>query len=243
MFLKSLLLSVSLLIHPLTSANAASNLNNKWVYDKDYFRVTSVEKTETALTEEDQKRVQFLGSQRLLQIQNDSAVNPTLTEASLSLDVILNMGKKIWQVIVDGKPVVNSNTSRANALPQGAKSWLQLANWSDPEAHRYDITYKNMYGAAVVKYAFLVTYSYGGSVNGKGKYLSEVGFTNSELSVAWMYNFNATSEVVRVVNVGTVDEPIAGMELNLNWTIKTPLQEQQSTSSYYVRGDGVFKAL
>jgi len=42
----------------------------------------------------------FLRSQQ----QQEAADDFTLKEADVTLDVILNMGKKIWKVIVDGKP-------------------------------------------------------------------------------------------------------------------------------------------
>jgi len=139
-------------------------------------------------------------------------------------------------------PVVSLSTSRADAVPQGINSWLQLANWSDPEAHKYEITYKNLYGMEVVKYAFLVTYSYGGNVNGKGKYLSEVGFNNFQFKCSLDVQLQRHSEVVRVVNVGTSEDPLQVWSINLNWIVKTPIQEQHSTTHFIVRGDGSFKS-
>ncbi len=164
-------------------------------------------------------------------------------EASVILDQIIAMGKKIWDIVEAGKPVVNITTDRASALPQGSKSWAQYENWSNPASSVYKVTYSNGFGMDVVTFSFRVVYTYGGQLNGKGKFLANVTVIPKDTSVAWGYTFNASTSIPEVVNVGTKVNPIAGMELDVNWVVKTAVKESRDSAAYFIRGDGKIAGL
>lgn len=163
-----------------------------------------------------------------------------IDEAEIILDKIINMGKKIWAIVEANKPVVNVTTDTANAVPEGTKGWQSLQGWQAPKSKLFRITYENLYGMDVVDFQFRVLYTFGGNVNGKGRYLTNVTMVPANLDVSWGYTFNATGNVPSVTNAGTSAEPVAAMELLMKWSVDTVLKHSESTASFYVRGDGQF---
>lgn len=161
-------------------------------------------------------------------------------EADLILDKIINMGKKVWAIVEAGKPVVNMTTNVASAVPQGLSRWDQLGGWEIPKARVYRAVYKNGYGASVVEFKYRVIYTYGGNVGGKGRYLTQVTVVPDTLNVAWGYTFNAEVTVPSVVNMGNSTDPMAGMELMVHWKVDTVMKHSESSTSYFVKGDGSF---
>lgn len=166
-----------------------------------------------------------------------------LNEASLVLDQIINLGKKIWDVIAANKPVANFQTDTANALPRGATGWEILQGWQVPASRLYHYTYENGFGMNVVDFKFRVLYSFGGNVNGKGHYLANVTVVPADLSVAWGYTFNAQATVPSVLNAGTSADPVAAVQMLVSWKIDTIIKHEESTESFDVRGNGMFTDL
>lgn len=154
------------------------------------------------------------------------------------VDKIINLGKKIFAVIDKGRPVVNIKTDVANALPAGVRCWTDLAGWNIPASKVFHVTYKNVYGVSVVDYSYRITYTAGGNLNGIGKYLTNVTVQPANVSVAWGFNLDAKAVIASVFNVGEDRRnPIAAMQMDIEWTVKTPLQHNQMTRTYYIDGN------
>lgn len=163
-----------------------------------------------------------------------------LTDEEIKISEIINLGKKIWDVIVKNRPVVNVKNFSASAVPQGITAWQQLEGWQTPKTKTYQVTYKNLYGMNVVDFKFRVLYTTGGSYQGQGKYIARVTIIPADLSVAWGYTFNANVEVPSVLNTGTKENPIAGAEVQLHWSVDTVVKHIQSTVNFFVKGNGTF---
>lgn len=162
-----------------------------------------------------------------------------IADLIVNWDQIVAMGEKIWKVIEANKPVVNIKTPTISALPRGLTCWADLEQWQAPKTATYEVKYKNGFGMEVVKFRFRLHYTYGGGRAGKGKYLANVAVMPAELNVIWGYTFNAEVEVGQAVNLGTSDSPVAGLELNMKWQVKTVVKEINSSYHYFVQGDGV----
>lgn len=160
----------------------------------------------------------------------------------LVLDQIVNIAQKIWKIIEENKPIVDVKTQYAVAVPQGTTNWAQLAGWRPPRGDVYQLVAKNGYGAQVVKVRYQVLRTYGGSVGGKGRYLTGVTVEPLLVEVAWKYKLTLRAEVPEssVVNAGTHEDPVAAMLVKLFWRIETPIKDSQGQGVYYVTGDGGF---
>lgn len=222
-----------------------SNTVHAEVKSSPYYQIKSFSIHEEPVNQESMMAVRKnIQEQQQLRIQGlDDKLNPgdilnPVKEADATLDVIINMGAKIWKIFEASTPVVNLSTKRANALPRDATDWRDMSNWSDVEGRQYSIEYKNGFNMTVVKFSVLMTYTHSGQFKGKGKYLSDVGFLINEYWVAPLYTLEGESEVVRVQNVGKADDAIAAMELNMVWRVSTVLVKSQNAVNYFVRGDG-----
>ncbi len=166
-----------------------------------------------------------------------------LTGLDLALDQIINMGKKIWTLVEANRPVVNLNFDSANAFPLGVQDANDLEGWKTPFARAYRTTYENLYGVTVVDYTYQVMYTYGGTLNGFGRYIANAQIVPANLHVSWGYTFNASAKVQIVTNSGTKDNPVASMQLSQHWGLDTAISHEENTNTFYMTGAGEFKDL
>lgn len=173
-----------------------------------------------------------------------SQIGATVDAANVVLDKVVNLGKKIWDLIEQGKPVVNMKTDSANALPTGVRSMNDLAGWQAPKYKVYNVNYSNVYGINVVSFTYRVMFISGGSVNGKGQYVGYAAAEPLDVNVLWGFHFNVQASVPQVYFMGTKDSPVAAMNLSIKWTVDPILgiQHQEVTQNYLVTGAGVFQA-
>lgn len=160
-----------------------------------------------------------------------------------TIDRIVNLAKKIFDIIKENKPVVDITTAYANAVPDGISHWSQLQGWSQPATATYGFYAKNGYGVKVVdvKYQFIRQHS--GNYKGKGKFLNSVTVQPLSVTVAWGYKFTMKFEAPTVANVGTSEDPVASMLARLNWAIDTVIKHEEGTSVYYLEGNGAFREI
>jgi len=173
--------------------------------------------------------------------------NP-LGEASQTVDLldkIVNLAQKIFNIIEKNQPVVNVTTNYANAVPYGTSHWTQLQGWSRPATKRYAFSMKNGYGSEVVKVTYQVHYTHNGNFQGKGKFLTGVTVEPLNIETAWGYKVSLVSEVPdsTIANVGTSEDPIASMQVQLKWNVHTVIKDITSKAVYYVQGDGLLQEI
>lgn len=159
------------------------------------------------------------------------------------LDQIINTGQKIWKIIADNHPVVDVKTQYATALPKGLTGWQDMAGWQPPKGTIYVLSAKNAYGMNMINVRYQVLRTYGGNYNGTGKYLTAVTVEPLLVEVGWGYHFTMEASVPdsSVVNVGTTQNPVAGMMATLGWHISTSIKDSQGQGLYFLQGDGGFR--
>ncbi|WP_413288509.1 hypothetical protein [Bdellovibrio sp. HCB337] len=166
-----------------------------------------------------------------------------LDQAEVIIDQVINLGKKIWAVVETGRPVVNVQAYTANALPKGVQCWSDLSGWQIPQSKVYRVQYENAYGMKVVDFAYRVTFTAGGSVNGQGKYITNATIMPADVNVSWGFTFNASAEVPSVFNTGSKEDPVAGMQLLMKWSVDTVMNHVEQAETFYIGGDNTLKHL
>jgi len=166
-------------------------------------------------------------------------------EPGINLGEIINIAQKVWAVIEKNKPVVDVKTQYATALPAGLTHWDNLSGWKTPKGTVYGFYAKNAYGVKVIDVEYQVLRTYGGSYKGKGQYLTAVTIEPLKVDVAWGYKFSLNVEIPdsSVVNVGTSEDPIAGLMATVHWQISTVVKDSQGKSLYYLQGNGLMNEL
>lgn len=165
-------------------------------------------------------------------------IDSTIGKVDLIVDKIINIGQKIWNVVEKGRPVANYSSVSANALPENATRWDQLESWNIPKSKVVNVVYKNVYGIEVIRFTYRIILLYGGSVGGVGKYIGYANVEPLEMTTAYMYTFNVKAAVEAVYNMGTKNNPLAGMLLNISWTVDTVLKKSTMTHTYALDGLG-----
>lgn len=166
-----------------------------------------------------------------------------IDQVDMIVDKIINIGKKVWAVIEAGRPVVNYKTDVATALPEGARCWADLQQWSMPDTKLYGVSMYNGFGSEVVKFVYRVNYLAGGTADGVGKYIGYATTSPKDLYVAWGFNFNATASIPTVYNMGTRQDPLAGMQFTMHYTVKNVMNHIEQAQVYAIDGNGTFKQL
>jgi hypothetical protein len=159
-----------------------------------------------------------------------------------TIDKIVNLGQKVWEIIEKNQPVVNINVNYANAVPYGIQHWTQLQGWSKPKTATYSFVARNFFGIKVVKVTYQLEFRYNGNYQGKGKFLTGVTIEPISVETVSGYNVSLSAEVPdsTIANVGTHEDPIASMQVQLKWTIHTKFKDTQQKAIYYVQGDGEY---
>jgi hypothetical protein len=156
-----------------------------------------------------------------------------------SITAWVTLGKKVWEIVVANKPVVNVSTQKVSVLPQAQTDWRMMSNWSPrPFAKTYVIEARNGYGASVIKHAYTVAFNYGGKFNGKGAFLANATIIPSQVEVAWGYKLNSKVQVGEAVNTGDLDSPIPGVNLELQYKIDTVIKHSSGRDNFFVMGNG-----
>lgn len=220
--------------------------------DKAYFQIKKVSVSEVTDLYSGQDSAHAMAGQAVLDDEcntpalpmlisrtGDSQVkglNP-LDELQVWVDQIINLGKKIWTIVEAGKPVYSTKMDAASALPRGVRCWTDMAGWSAPQSKIYRIRYENTYGADVVDFTYRVMFTANGNIDGVGKYIMNATFVPANIRVGWGFKFDANAQVAAVFNQGTKQDPVAGIQMNLQWRVDSPVTHEESTDSFFMTGD------
>lgn len=225
--LKSLIIAPFLLSLLLSNSFAATLEKNDPAYLIDSVTVTEVEPLTVSPTAE-------------------LPTNP-LGEVIAVIDSLIALGKKIWPIIEAGRPVINNKLIPAiSILPhiEGENPTLNnMSNWSVPKVRSYRVSFKNGWGSEVVGFTYTLYWQYNGAYKGVGKYVTNLKVQASEIYTAWGFNFDATSELIGISNVGGAEAPVASGIIQVAYTVKGMMNEVRSAQSFYVDGDGNFQVL
>ena len=155
---------------------------------------------------------------------------------------LVALGEEVYRLIVKGKPNTTVAYTPISVLPNNgndlAVNILDTEFWSMPKATKYKVSAKNVYGMEVASFTFNVLFSYGGSYNGKGKYITSAQIIPEAVSSKWGYDVSATMKLSGVQNYGSVEDPIAGAILQVNYTIDSMLSSIDNTISIGISGRG-----
>lgn len=159
------------------------------------------------------------------------------------LNDIVSIGKQVWELVKTGKPVVDVKRDEIAVLPLRVECWRHLEGWQNPVVKAYRTRIKNLYGMTVVEFTFKVISYPGGSYRGTGKYLARVSVVPVSTYVAPWWEFNASVRVPGVFNYGTVEDPVASVEVEISQSIRTILTHLDQVDNFLIKGNGEILAL
>lgn len=161
----------------------------------------------------------------------------------LSAKEIVVIGELVWEIIKQGEPVLNFESERMSVLPKQAQSSFDLSHWMPPRGDVYKVVYENMFGFEMISFSYRLVFTPGGQFNGTGLFLSNVAIEPMDVDVTWGYDLNAKFEAMDVVNLNSAEDPVAGLELKLTWSIESLVQKTLHQTSFFIQGDGYWQPL
>lgn len=159
---------------------------------------------------------------------------------------LVALGESIYTLVNKGRPNVTTSYAPISVIPKENGSYVDIMDtegWKLPSKRTYKITYENLYGMDVVTFRYSVIFSYGGSYNNKGAYITAAQIVPESVSVSWGYDFDATMKLSGIQNHGTKAYPIAGAVMQMQYTVSTILKSDKTVDSYHVTGHGGFREL
>ncbi len=159
---------------------------------------------------------------------------------------LVALGEDIYRLVSKGKPNVSTTYDPISVIPKvdgKAVDILDTESWSMPTKRTYTTTLKNVYNIAVVTFRYSIIYSYNGSYNGAGAYITAAQITPDYLNVLWGFDFTATMKLGGIQNQGTRANPVAGATLIMQYTSSNVLNSRTIVDTFFITGRGQFKKL
>ncbi len=158
------------------------------------------------------------------------------------IDQLMAIGKRIWPIIVNNQPVLNTDFAETiSVLPYLDVDRIDLTtltSWSQPQAKSFKVSYKNALGANIIDFTYTVHFQHGGQYRGKGLYITGLDVLGRNILVSWGFKFNASSKLVTITNHGSSDSPTAGATVQIDYLAESVLRKIRSTEVFHVSGDG-----
>jgi hypothetical protein len=223
--------------------------------NEDYLTLASLEVSKVETDVLNQEVVEKLSFTDLKQVSMDHSAtheNKSYGSAANVGKVIMiakelvALGESIYTLVQKGKPHNTTSYAPVSIIPKEGGTYVDIfetENWSSPKRNTYEITYKNLYGMAVVVFRYSVIYSYGGTYKGKGAYITSAIIVPESIKTSFGFDFSATMKLSGLMNHGTKESPVAGAVLAMEYTVETFLQASLTTDSYHITGKGGFKEL
>src|SRR5205814_1556095 len=118
-----------------------------------------------------------------------------------------------------------------------------MENWSIPLVKSYKVSFKNSWGNNVVSFVYTIMFQHSGDYNGTGKYITGLKVTASQVWASWGFDFDATSELVNIANIGSKDAPVASAVLQISYAVRGKLNETRAAATFFVDGNGNIQLL
>ena len=158
------------------------------------------------------------------------------------VDKLIAIGQKIIPTIEKGKAVVTNNPMTAvSVLPRLETRDIavhDMGGWSLPVSRHYKIAYNNGFGKEVISFIYSVSFQYGGSHDGKGKYLTGIRASARNIKIKWGFDIDASSQLIQISNIGTKENVIAAAKIEMSYTVKNWTGTEAAFVGFFVTGDG-----
>lgn len=159
---------------------------------------------------------------------------------------LVALGEDIYRLVSKGKPNVTTSYDPISVIPKVDGKPVELMDtesWSMPSKRSYQLVLKNLYGVSVITFRYSVIFSYNGSYDGKGAYLTAAQIQPDYVNVLWGFDFNATMKLGGIQNQGTRANPIAAATLRMEYTASNVMNSRTIGDTFFITGKGGFRKL
>jgi len=156
------------------------------------------------------------------------------------------LGEAIYDLVKKGKPTNVTEYAPISVVPRDpiTKEYVDpfdLEGFSMPVEKNFITIIKNGFGQAVVKFSYKVLYSYGGSYNGKGRYLANVIIVPGSIRTSFGWDFTASMKLSGIMNHGTKENPVAGIMVTVKYQMNSWITAFERNDTIHINGNGYLK--
>ena len=162
-----------------------------------------------------------------------------IDKAKIIIDEIVELGSRAWEFLKENRPQVSLKNQTASAVPKGVNEWDSLEQWKTPKTKLFHVVFKNGFRMKICDFTYRIVYTWGGTVDGKGKYLADVTVIPSKVETSMGFKVTGRVNIVGVTNAGTKKDPLAAMQLQVGITVASNVKRIDMNYRYYVKGDGM----
>jgi hypothetical protein len=159
---------------------------------------------------------------------------------------LVALGEDIYRLVQKGKPTNTIKYAPISVIPKLEGEPVDVfatENWRTPRRHTYEAVYENLFGMEVVSFRYSVIYSWGGTFEGTGAYLTAAQIVPERVNTLFGYDFTATMKLGGIQNNGTRTNPVAAATLLMEYTVSTVMKTSHEVDSFHITGRGGFTKL
>lgn len=151
---------------------------------------------------------------------------------------IVEIGKKAWDLVKNNEAVVDYDQDWCGAVPEiYAEDWSSLAGWKDVHSEEFRFHYK-IAGDTVSELKWKYAWSAEGhDAEGVGRYVMNAGVHIDRLYARAGQSLKASVTSLAPLNYGTVEDPMAGINIQVSFTSASAFNSATTTCTVTVRGD------
>jgi len=156
------------------------------------------------------------------------------------------LGEAVYELVKKGKPSNVTQYSAISVVPRNPTTKevidpFDLEGFSMPVEKNFTAKVMNGAGKEVVNFTYKVLYSFGGSYNGIGKYLTNVMIVPGSIRTLFGWDFSASMTLNGIMNHGSKDAPVAGAMLSLKYQMNSWSAAFERNDTIHVTGNGELK--
>jgi hypothetical protein len=238
-------LNIKILFLLLALISTTSVFADRTYDSEDFNRISSVEVEEVLVDPIGFTRYELMATENFKANKINNPIENIGRVIAIGKDVVA-LGETVYQLVIKGKPSTKTTYAPISVIPRinGVPADIfDTEGWTAPVKRTYQIRYNNLYNVTVVHFMFSVIYSYNGSYDGKGAYLTAVQVVPEYVKSLWGWDFSATMRLGGIQNQGTRANPVAGATVMIEYTASSVLENVQRVNSFFLTGKGYFKFL
>lgn len=189
-------------------------------------------------------------------------IPPTFTEGVAAVGSVIGiakdvvaLGEAIYTLVEKGRPKITTEYAPISILPRDptntetdpAKKYavdpFDMEGFSFPVEKIITSKIKSPFGSEVVTFQYKILYSYGGSYNGRGKYLTGINIIPLKVTAGWGWVLNSSMKFSGMMNHGTRENPIVGAIITVKYNMTNLTRGVERNDTIYITGDGKMKAM
>ncbi|MBA2404095.1 MAG: hypothetical protein H0V66_04935 [Bdellovibrionales bacterium] len=159
---------------------------------------------------------------------------------------IVALGESIYTLVQKGKPSNTTDFAPISIVPKDPIS-KEIVDPFDMEGCSFPVEKKFVTsiktgGAEVVRFEYMVIYTYGCSYNGSGKYIQNAFVQPVSVKTTYGWDFNATMKLAGIMNHGTKAEPVVGAMLTIKYSMNSWRTAFERNDTVHITGKGELKS-